>query len=88
MVKICWPTISKCFVNDLLSPYLILRKDTYRLKSNAREWSNAISEAEKVIGYPTSFLGLRCLLSDELSYVAMHLKKLAGTKHLLLKTAK
>ena len=59
-----------------------------RSMSQMREWSIAVLEAEKVIGYPTSFLGLRCLLSDELSYVALHLKKLAGTKHLLLKTAK
>ncbi|XP_033635611.1 decaprenyl-diphosphate synthase subunit 2-like [Asterias rubens] len=51
-------------------------------------WSLAIAEAEKIVGYPTSFIGLRCLLSDELSNVAMHVRKLVGTKHPLVKTAK
>ncbi|XP_071801439.1 all trans-polyprenyl-diphosphate synthase PDSS2-like isoform X2 [Asterias amurensis] len=50
-------------------------------------WSLAIAEAEKIVGYPTSFIGLRCLLSDELSNVAMHVRKLVGTKHPLVKTA-
>ncbi len=51
-------------------------------------WARAIAEAEKIVGYPTSFIGLRCLLSDELSNVAMHVRKLVGTKHPLVKTAK
>ena len=33
--------------------------------SKVTEWNRAVSEAEKVVGYPTSFLSLRCLLSDE-----------------------
>ena len=51
-------------------------------------WAHAIAEAEKIVGYPTSFIGLRCLLSDELSNVAMHVRKLVGTKHPLVKTAR
>ncbi|XP_005110593.1 decaprenyl-diphosphate synthase subunit 2 [Aplysia californica] len=50
--------------------------------------SKAVSEAEKIVGYPTSFLSLRCLFSDELSTVALHIRKLVGTKHPLLKTAR
>ncbi|XP_060781159.1 decaprenyl-diphosphate synthase subunit 2 isoform X4 [Neoarius graeffei] len=50
-------------------------------------WSKVVSDAEKIVGYPTSFMSLRCLLSDELSNVAMHVRKLVGTKHPLLKTA-
>lgn len=52
------------------------------------EWDLAISEAEKIVGYPTSFLSLRWLLSDEVANVAMHLRKLVGSNHPLLKTAK
>ena len=52
------------------------------------EWSRAVSDAEKVVGYPTSFLNLRCLLSDEISNIAVYLKKLIGTGHPLLATAK
>lgn len=52
------------------------------------EWDRAVSEAEKIVGYPTSFLSLRWLLSDEVANVAMHLRKLVGSSHPLLKTAK
>lgn len=52
------------------------------------DWNRAVSEAEKIVGYPTSFLSLRWLLSDEIANVAMHLRKLVGSNHPLLKTAK
>ena len=52
------------------------------------EWNKAVSEAEKIVGYPTSFMSLRCLLSDELSNVAMQMRKLVGTNHPILKTAR
>ncbi|XP_026468834.1 decaprenyl-diphosphate synthase subunit 2-like [Ctenocephalides felis] len=55
---------------------------------NKPDWSRAVSEAEKVVGYPTSFLSLRWLLSDEIANVALHLRKLVGSNHPLLKTAK
>ncbi|BFZ09641.1 hypothetical protein BsWGS_12682 [Bradybaena similaris] len=48
----------------------------------------AVSDAEKVVGYTTSFLSLRCLLSDEMSNIALHMRKLVGTKHPILKTAR
>lgn len=47
-----------------------------------------VSEAEKIVGYPTSFMSLRCLLSDELSNIAMQVRKLVGTQHPLLTTAR
>ena len=52
------------------------------------EWNKVVSDAERIVGYPTSFLSLRCLLSDELSNVALHMRKLVGTRHPLLQTAK
>jgi len=52
------------------------------------DWSKAVSDAEKIVGYPTSFMSLRCLLSDELANVAVQVRKLVGTKHPLLKTAR
>ncbi|KXJ27494.1 decaprenyl-diphosphate synthase subunit 2 [Exaiptasia diaphana] len=52
------------------------------------DFNQALSDAEKLVGYPTSFLSLRCLLSDELSNVAMYMKRLIGSKHPLLKTAR
>jgi len=55
---------------------------------NQANWTQAVSNAEKVVGYPTSFLSLRCLMSDEISNMAFYLKKLIGTGHPLLTTAK
>ncbi|XP_073531899.1 all trans-polyprenyl-diphosphate synthase PDSS2 isoform X2 [Phyllobates terribilis] len=52
------------------------------------QWSKVVSDAEKIVGYPTSFMSLRCLLSDELSNIAMQVRKLVGTKHPLLNTAR
>lgn len=51
-------------------------------------WNQVVSEAEKIVGYPTSFMSLRCLLSDELSNIAMQVRKLVGTRHPLLTTAR
>lgn len=56
--------------------------------SSPSNWSKVVSDAEKIVGYPTSFMSLRCLLSDELSNVAMQARKLVGTKHPLLNTAR
>ena len=57
-------------------------------QSSPQSWNNAISAAEKVVGYPTSFMNLRFWLSDEMSSVAVNMRKLIGTKHPLMKTAK
>lgn len=56
--------------------------------STKHDWNRAVSEAERIVGYPTSFLSLRWLLSDEIANVALHLRKLIGSSHPLLKTAK
>lgn len=56
--------------------------------SQKTDWNKTMSEAEKIVGYPTSFLSLRWLLSDEIANVALHLRKLVGSNHPVLKTAK
>ncbi|XP_041810244.1 decaprenyl-diphosphate synthase subunit 2 isoform X2 [Chelmon rostratus] len=56
--------------------------------SGSSNWTKVVSDAEKIVGYPTSFMSLRCLLSDEFSNVAMHVRKLVGTQHPLLNTAR
>lgn len=59
------------------------------VQHNAKpDWNRAVSEAEKIVGYPTSFLSLRWVMSDEIANVALHLRKLVGSNHPLLKTAK
>lgn len=52
------------------------------------DWDRAVSDAERLVGYQTSFLSLRWLLSDEVANLAVHLRKLVGRNHPLLKTAK
>lgn len=51
-------------------------------------WHKAITDAEKIVGFPTSFLSLRALLSDEFGGLAIHFRKLISTKHPLLNTAR
>ncbi|KAG5678914.1 hypothetical protein PVAND_008538 [Polypedilum vanderplanki] len=62
--------------------------NTNQQKQHQHDWNRAVSEAEKIVGYPNSFFGLRCLLSDEIGNIALHLRKLVGSNHPLLKTAK
>jgi decaprenyl-diphosphate synthase subunit 2 len=62
--------------------------DTEQVSSTSPDWDRAMSDAEKIVGYSTSYFSLRCLLSDEISNVALHLRKLVGTNHPLLETAK
>lgn len=52
------------------------------------EWNRALSEAEKIVGYQTSYLSLRYLLSDEITNLAMHMRKLIGSTHPLVGTGK
>jgi hypothetical protein len=57
-------------------------------KLSNKEWSSALSHAERLVGYPTSFLSLKFLLKDEISNLAIHLRRLFETKHPLIETAK
>nr|CAB3264764.1 decaprenyl-diphosphate synthase subunit 2 [Phallusia mammillata] len=57
-------------------------------KDSNQAINKAVYDAEKIVGFPTSFLSLRALLSNELSAVALHLRKLVRTNHPLIKTAR
>lgn len=50
-----------------------------RSKSSEIDWRDAVSEAERIVGYPTSFLNLRWLFNDEIANTAIHLRKLVST---------
>lgn len=84
MFSPCWSRLS-CVA---LSSRGGLRTLSLFSSSGSSNWSKVVSDAEKIVGYPTSFMSLRCLLSDELSNVAMHLRKLVGSQHPLLNTAR
>lgn len=52
-------------------------REKLAMKTEAKnEWNRALSEAEKIVGYQTSFLSLRYLLSDEITNLALHLRSL------------
>ncbi|CAF0791678.1 unnamed protein product [Brachionus calyciflorus] len=53
-----------------------------------KEWTKTLNNAEKIVGYPTSFLNLRYLVSDEVANFANLLRKLMKTKHPLIKMAR
>lgn len=74
--------------NNTLSVPQNCRSVCVSAKHDQTQWTQAVTNAEKVVGYPTSFLSLRCLMSDEISNIAVYLKKLIGTGHPLLATAK
>lgn len=67
---------------------IFLPTKSLSLSIEPHDWKSAISEAEKIVGYSTSLLSLRCLLSDEISNVATQTKKLVGTSHPILNTAR
>lgn len=63
--------------------------DKIVVKSETKnEWNRALSEAEKIVGYQTSYLSLRYLLSDEITNLALHMRKLIGSTHPLVSTGK
>ncbi|CAG9768338.1 unnamed protein product [Ceutorhynchus assimilis] len=79
--------------NLWLSSRKIARKSTFCqcFSTKSKEETvckRAVNEAEKIVGYPTSFLSLRWLLNDEIANVAHHIRKLIGTNHPLLITAR
>lgn len=84
------PAVSSCMLkNDFRTSSYSSSLVGEKLSINQKpDWNRAVSEAEKIVGYPTSFLSLRWLLSDEIANVALHLRKLVGSNHPLLKTAK
>ena len=47
-----------------------------------------MSEAEKLVGYPTSLMSVRALLEDDFANVAVHMRKLIGSDHPVLHTVK
>jgi len=52
------------------------------------KWNRAVSSAEKLVGYPTSYMSLRALMNDDVTTMAVHFRKLIGSDHPVLKTAK
>ncbi|XP_045469581.1 all trans-polyprenyl-diphosphate synthase PDSS2-like [Harmonia axyridis] len=56
--------------------------------STCSTWSSISKKAESTVGFSTSFLNLRWLLSDEIANLASSVSKILGTNHPILKTAK
>lgn len=65
-----------------------VREDFNMISKQKISLNVAVTEAERIVGYPTSFLNLRWLLSDEIANAALHIRKLLTTNHPLLVTAR
>ena len=52
------------------------------------EWNRAVGSAENLVGFPTSAIQLRSLLTDEVTSMSGHLRKLMGSDHPILRTLK
>jgi len=99
-LKNCYPKIyinfAKCLYtenkNNNFSNYLSknrsLHLGNFTTGFRKDNWSEILIKAEKVVGYPTSFLNLRYLVSDEVAHFAQLLRKLMQTKHPLIKMAR
>ena len=61
------------------------RRARYRRISS---FSQHLLDAERLVGYPTSLLGLKHVLGDELAVLASHLKRLIGSNHPVVNTAR
>lgn len=51
-------------------------------------WDKALSGAEQVVGAPTSFASMRSLMGDEISTLASYARRLIGSSHPFLNTAR
>lgn len=47
-----------------------------------------MSDAEKLVGYPTSLMSVRALMDDDFANIAVHMRKLIGSEHPVLHTVK
>jgi len=52
-----------------------------------REWNRAVAQAEKLVGFPTEF-HLQALMTNEVTSMTQHLRKLMTSDHPILKTIK
>lgn len=73
--------------NILLNQYTIKSFSTSSNHLN-KELTKILTKAEKIVGYGTSFLSLRYLVSDEVANFANLMRKLMQTKHPLIKMAR
>lgn len=51
-------------------------------------FEKAMKDAEKLVGYKPSYIGLRSLLSDEVNNLAVHLMRLVGSSHPIIQTVR
>lgn len=51
-------------------------------------WNRSVSDAEKLVGYPTSLMSVRALMDDDFANIAVHMRKLIGSEHPVFHTVK
>jgi hypothetical protein len=62
------------FKNNLMINQNSIARFSLNYNPDGQKWSKILMKAEKIVGYPTSFLNLRYLVSDEVAHFAQLLK--------------
>lgn len=74
------------------SRFLILSRQLSSVQSvklpRQHEWNRAVKSAEKLVGFPTSMVNLQALMSDDVTGMTEHMRKLMGSDHPVLKSLK
>jgi decaprenyl-diphosphate synthase subunit 2 len=74
--------------NDILFNRYTIKSFSTSSNNLNKELTKILTKAEKIVGYGTSFLSLRYLVSDEVANFANLMRKLMQTKHPLIKLAR
>ena len=69
------------FLPNIISGRYIVTTDEYLAALPKPSWNNALANARKIADYPTSSVGLRWLLQDEIANVGEHLHKIKDCQH-------
>ena len=56
--------------------------------TRVNSWNRSVSEAERLVGYPTSLMSVRALLDDDFANIAVHMRKLVGSEHPVLQAVR
>ncbi len=62
--------LSPLFLKSKNKKLTVQSSTQFSTNLNPENWSKILIKAEKVVGYPTSFLNLRYLVSDEVAHFA------------------
>ena len=79
---------SCAYAQVVTSSSICVLKGEMILARSASSFVDHVINAGRLVGYPPSLLNLKHLFGEEMSYLASHLKRLIGSKHPVVTTAR